>query len=248
MKVLVVYAHPVPTSFNHAILESFTKGLKEVGHEFEVVDLHAIKFDPILKPIELGACITEDMSEWLMERLDLRKMVLYGAGGPIQRFIMKRWMRDKSLSDIARFIHKKLKKPKDVLEHQEKVAKSDAIALISPTWWNNFPTILKGWIERVFSYGFAYALTEKGWLGDVEGRIPLLKLKKALIISTLFFKEEAYKNIGLKEAMTKSIDEWGFKYPGVQEVEHVYFHALYAASDETRKGWLEQAYRLGKEF
>lgn len=49
MKVLVVYAHPNPESFNHAILEAFTKGLKDGGHTFEVDDLYSIKFDPCFK-------------------------------------------------------------------------------------------------------------------------------------------------------------------------------------------------------
>ncbi len=46
MKALIVYAHPNPQSFNHAILESFTAGLKEAGHTFEVSDLYAQGFDP----------------------------------------------------------------------------------------------------------------------------------------------------------------------------------------------------------
>lgn len=58
-------------------------------------------------------------------------------------------------------------KPKDLLEQQQKVIQADVIAFISPVWWNNFPTILKGWVERVFAYGFAYLLNEAGWAGDV---------------------------------------------------------------------------------
>jgi len=53
MKVLVVYAHPNPQSFNHAVLEAFTRGLRDGGHTFEVDDLYAIKFDPCLKLGEL---------------------------------------------------------------------------------------------------------------------------------------------------------------------------------------------------
>ena len=49
MKVLVVYAHPNPGSFNHAILESFTKGLGHGGKTFEVIDLYAMKFNPSLE-------------------------------------------------------------------------------------------------------------------------------------------------------------------------------------------------------
>ena len=49
MKFLVVYAHPNPQSFNHAVLEAFTKGLKDGGHTSEVVDLYTSKFDPCEK-------------------------------------------------------------------------------------------------------------------------------------------------------------------------------------------------------
>lgn len=247
MRVLVVYAHPVPWSFNHAILESFTKGLEDGGHTPDVVDLYAIKFNPVATGRDLAACVSEDLPEWMLEQLNLRHSLVAGCRGPIQRYMARRWLRKASLKDVARVIGAQ-KKPKDLVEQQEKVAQADAIALISPVWWNHFPTILKGWVERVFAYGFAYSLTEAGWRGDVQGRIPLLKLKKALIINTLFFQEKAYEDVGLKEAMRVSIDEWGLKYPGVQNVQHVYFHAIYAVDDETRKGWLQEAYRLGKNF
>jgi NAD(P)H dehydrogenase (quinone) len=45
--------HILPKSFNHAILEQFTKGLKDGGHTFEVNDLHTSEFDPILKTQDL---------------------------------------------------------------------------------------------------------------------------------------------------------------------------------------------------
>ena len=43
MNVLVVYAHPNPLSFNHALLESVAAGLKEAGHDVRVKDLYAEK-------------------------------------------------------------------------------------------------------------------------------------------------------------------------------------------------------------
>jgi NAD(P)H dehydrogenase (quinone) len=48
--------------------------------------------------------------------------------------------------------------------------------------------------------------------------------------------------------MEKLIDEWCFRYPGIQKVEHVYFSAVYGADDATRQGYLQRAYLLGKEF
>lgn len=46
MHTLIVYSHPNPESFTHAVLESFTKGLQEGGHTWEVVDLYKINFNP----------------------------------------------------------------------------------------------------------------------------------------------------------------------------------------------------------
>ena len=44
------------------------------------------------------------------------------------------------------------------------------------------------------------------------------------------------------------VDEFGFRYPGIKKVEHVYFHAVHGADDATRRGYLDQAHRLGREF
>ena len=49
MKILTVYANPNPRSFCHAILQEFSRGLEEAGHANDVVDLYAIRFNPVLK-------------------------------------------------------------------------------------------------------------------------------------------------------------------------------------------------------
>jgi len=38
------------------------------------------------------------------------------------------------------------------------------------------------------------------------------------------------------------------RYPGIADVEHVYFYAATAASPETINAYLDQAYRLCKDF
>ena len=49
MKVLTVFANPNPKSFCHAILKQFAKGLEDAGHTSEVVDLYAIRFNPVFR-------------------------------------------------------------------------------------------------------------------------------------------------------------------------------------------------------
>jgi NAD(P)H dehydrogenase (quinone) len=146
---------------------------------------------------------------------------------------------------VAKFIH--AHRPKDVIAQWEKLDKAQGLAFIAPVFWLHFPAILKGWFERVFAYGDAYALTSEGWHGEVKGRVPLLHHEKALVISTTLFKEEDYK-ADWEAPMTRIIDDWGLRYPGVKHVEHVYFYGVPVVDDETRRGYLERAYQLGREF
>lgn len=48
MRVLVLYAHPVPESFSAAIHETVVASLKAAGHEVDDCDLYAEGFDPML--------------------------------------------------------------------------------------------------------------------------------------------------------------------------------------------------------
>ena len=47
----------------------------------------------------------------------------------------------------------------DVKKEQDYIVWADCITFIHPIWWTGLPAILKGYIDRVFSYGFAYRLT-----------------------------------------------------------------------------------------
>jgi NAD(P)H dehydrogenase (quinone) len=48
MRVMVVYAHPVETSFNAAIYAAVTETLKQHGHEIDACDLYAENFPAIM--------------------------------------------------------------------------------------------------------------------------------------------------------------------------------------------------------
>jgi len=48
MRVLVIYAHPVDTSFNAALHQIVIEGLKKAGHEVDDCDLYAEGFNPVM--------------------------------------------------------------------------------------------------------------------------------------------------------------------------------------------------------
>ena len=240
MKILTVYANPSPRSFCHAFLEQFSQGLADAGHSYEVVDLYAMRFNPVLTARDYPCWVDENFP------LDtLRGMILESRRGVVQKFVLKRWVRNKDAAYLAKMIRKL--RPRDVVEQQRKIAQAQGLAIIFPVWFVGLPAILKGWIDRVFTYSFAYSLNPEGWKGDINGRVPLYKHEKALLISTTLFDEKAYDD-GLREAMTRLIDDFGFRYPGVKKAEHVYFYSASAVGDGIRRSYLQEAYRLGNEY
>jgi NAD(P)H dehydrogenase (quinone) len=227
-------------------LQRFTEGLRDAGHANEVVDLYAIRFDPALRDHDRPNWIDDSVPDDVLEHWNVKQALLQGARNPLRRWMVRRWIGDRDARDIVRGL-RGLGGPRDVAEQQAKVAQADALAFIAPVYFVGFPAILKGWIERVFTLGFAFGLTPEGWRGDIGGRVPLLKHEKALIIQTTIFDERAY-GAGLQDAMTALIDEYALRYPGIKRVEHEYFYAVHGADDATRRGYLERAYRLGREF
>jgi NAD(P)H dehydrogenase (quinone) len=246
MRVLTIYAHHSPTSFCHAIMERFSAGLRDAGHSNELVDLHAIRFDPVIRDRDEPNWIDDSVPDDVLGWMHIRERMLKRAGNPFRRLMLRQWMGNREARDVVRKL-RGLGGPRDVAEQQKKVARAEALAFIAPVYFVGFPAILKGWIERVFTLGFAFALKPEAWRGDIRGRVPLLRHKKALIISTTLFDQAAYES-GLGAAMQTLVDDFALRYPGIQSVEHVYFYAVYGADDATRKAYLEQSYDLGKNF
>jgi NAD(P)H dehydrogenase (quinone) len=48
MKYLIIYAHPNPAGFNHAIMETISEEPENNNKDFVVRDLYQINFNPIL--------------------------------------------------------------------------------------------------------------------------------------------------------------------------------------------------------
>ncbi len=55
MRILVILAHPKSDSFNAAVCAALCGGLRAAGHEIDIADLYAERFDPVLQADELEA-------------------------------------------------------------------------------------------------------------------------------------------------------------------------------------------------
>jgi NAD(P)H dehydrogenase (quinone) len=245
MKVLTVIANPNPKSFCHALLERFVAGLEAGSHASETIDLYAERFDPVFRAGDFNSYVHESMPLDVLEGMNLRQRALDAAGGPFRRFLLSRMLANKDPRTLARLAWEH--RPKDVRMYQEKLAGADGLAFVAPVFWLGLPAILKGWFERVFTYGNAYALTPEGWAGNIRGRVGLLRHEKALVMSTTLFSEEDYK-AGLEEPIRKVVDDFGLRYPGIKQVEHVYFYRVGVVDDATRRAYLSRAFDLGRTY
>lgn len=99
--------------------------------------------------------------------------------------------------------------PDDIKREQEFITWADMITFIYPIWWTGLPALLKGYIDRVLSYGFAYAY------GD-NGVIKLLPGKKVMILNTCGTPKDMYEATGMIKSMNQTSDEGIFEFCGIK--------------------------------
>jgi putative NADPH-quinone reductase len=153
MRVLTVYAHHNPQSFCHAIMERFCAGLKDAGHANELVDLHAIGFDPVFSERDEPNWIDDSVPDDVLGHIRIRERMLESTRNPVSRWLVRRWIGGSNARDVIRRVRAR-RGPADIAEQQEKVRRAEALAFIAPVYFVGFPAILKGWIERVFTLGW----------------------------------------------------------------------------------------------
>jgi NAD(P)H dehydrogenase (quinone) len=94
------------------------------------------------------------------------------------------------------YYRRKLPIPFDVALEHEKINSSDAIVFIYPVFWSEAPAKLVGWLNRVWTYGFAY--------GDNRS---MKQLEKGLVICTAGNTLQHFEETGLGAAMKKVFRE-----------------------------------------
>lgn len=67
-----------------------------------------------------------------------------------------------------------------IKEAQDLILWADHVVFVYPTWWGTMPALLKGFIDRVLTSGFAFEEIEGG-----TGYAPLLRGRSAQIITTM---------------------------------------------------------------
>ncbi len=70
----------------------------------------------------------------------------------------------------------------DVQRMHEKINETDGLVFIYPVWWGGMPAILKGFVDRVFTPGFAFKYNSEKFLKFIPDK--LLDDKKILVLTS----------------------------------------------------------------
>jgi NAD(P)H dehydrogenase (quinone) len=99
--------------------------------------------------------------------------------------------------------------PVDVQQEQERISRADAVVLVYPIYWWGLPAMLKGWIERVFSNGWAYGGSGAGDPGGTA-----LHGKQIHLVGLGASGAGTYERHGYLSSMHAAIEHGIFEYCG----------------------------------
>ena len=127
--------------------------------------------------------------------------------------------------------------PEDVLKEQERIARADAICLVFPLFWWGMPSMMKGWVDRVWTWGWAY-----DQLDDPE--VSLQRSRSGVLLIPAGARSNEMENSGYLAALETAWIKGTFGYFGLSPRK---LEILYGSTGslKRRQALLEKSYQVG---
>lgn len=145
------------------------------------------------------------------------------------RFSMRDVERDRNAPTAA-----------DVVKEQERIARADAVCLVFPLFWWGMPSMTKGWVDRVWTWGWAY-----DQLDDPEKS--LQRPRTGVLLVPAGARSDEMEQAGYLSALETAWIKGTFGYFGMSPRK---LEVLYGStgSPERRKALLQRSYKIGAEL
>ena len=198
--VLLVYAHPEPTSLTRLFVAATEQTLTQQGHTLLQSDLYSMGWKAVFDEQDFP------------HRVHPERLAYVHESGHA-------YATDQQTEDVT--------------AEQPKLLAADAVILQFPLWWFGMPAILKGWIDRVYAYGFAYGYKGEGnryRYGD-----GILKGKRALLSVMVGGPETDYSPRGINgplEELLFPITHGALFFPGMDVLRT---HAVYGTGNLSKE-------------
>jgi len=124
--------------------------------------------------------------------------------------------------------------PQDIQAHQARIEASHALCLAFPLFWYGMPAMMKGWIDRVWSYGWAYDDTRS-----------LLPPRPCTLLVPAGANPDSWTKDGFESAMQTIWGTGTMAYFGMADPQ-VHFLGGAHGSDARRAALLERAADAGR--
>ena len=144
------------------------------------------------------------------------------------------------MEDFAQMEDKPM--PGDVLAEQARIERCDGLALVFPLWWWGMPSMMKGWVDRVFSWGWAYDQVD-----DPSPEASLLRPRPCVMMVPAGASPENMEEHGWDKLVQSAWVSGTMGFCGMVNTQLILMHGSMGKA-ERRVKHLETAYRAGLEF
>ncbi|MGA2506794.1 MAG: NAD(P)H-dependent oxidoreductase [Chitinispirillaceae bacterium] len=122
---------------------------------------------------------------------------------------------------------------------------ADGLVFVHPNWWGQPPAILKGWIDRVFKPGVAYAFKE----GDGGEGVPtgLLAGKIALVFNTSDTPDKREVDF-FGDPLDRTWKKCLFEFCGIGKYSRQMFNIITTSTFEQRHKWLDEVEAITGQY
>lgn len=128
--------------------------------------------------------------------------------------------------------------PEDVRREQLRIERAGVLILAFPIYWWSMPAVMKGWIDRVFTNGWAFG-TQDRFSGP-------LATKSVRLIATGGSKPGAYEQHGYRTAIAAQIEYGIFHFSGVRDLRTHLFLDVENGDRAARLRNIATAFELGQ--
>ena len=127
--------------------------------------------------------------------------------------------------------------PPDVAAEQQRIARADAICMVFPLFWWGMPAMTKGWVDRVWTWGWAY-----DQLDDPD--VSLQRPRTGVLLVPAGARSDEMRDEGYLQSLETAWIHGTFGYFGLSPRN---LEILYGStgSEARRQALLETAYQKG---
>ena len=133
--------------------------------------------------------------------------------------------------------HESGKTPSDILVEQERISRADAVAFVFPLFWWGMPATTKGWVDRVWSWGWAYDQLD-------DPNKSLQKPRTGVFLVPAGARSDEMDDAGYTNAIHTAWMDGTFGYFGFAKKELILLNGS-KGSNERRQALLQRAHSAG---